>query len=435
MSGAAAINQKLISDSANASPEQLQTRTAMMPNDWSIRRISDFSKPVRGGSPRPAGDRRYFNGSYIPWLTVAALTNIPDSRIVVDKTESSLTEAGANFSRRLIAGTLIIANSGATLGVAKRLGIDCCANDGIAALLNVDPGLSIDYLIYFINSQTAILRGHVATGNGQPNLNTTLIGNITVPIPPTYKEQQAIAEALGDADALIESLEQLIAKKRAIKQGAMHELLTGKRRLPGFKGEWEKRSLGEVGRWVGGATPSMRRKDYWDGGAIPWASSSDVRIGPVKSTVHQITDKAITESSTTLVPSGSLLVVARSGILRRFLPVGIAVHKIAINQDIKALLPSPRVLGAFVFHAMVGAGHAILGNCLKSGTTVESIELSWLKRFEIDLPKDADEQAAIATVLSEMDAELEALDAKLAKARAVKHGMVQELLTGRVRLI
>ena len=216
-----------------------QTEVGVIPKDWEVRAVEQIGHPVRGGSPRPAGDPKYFDGAFIPWLTVAAITNIPVSRMIVKETASCLTEEGALHSRTLTPGTLIIANSGATLGVAKILGIRCCANDGIAAVLNLSNDLSPTYLAHFINTKTAYLREVVATGNGQPNLNTELIGSFKFPLPPTKAEQEAIAEALSDADALIESLEQLIAKKRHVKQGAMQELLTGKRHLSGFSGQWD----------------------------------------------------------------------------------------------------------------------------------------------------------------------------------------------------
>ncbi len=162
-----------------------QTEVGVIPIDWVIRAAIDISTPVRGGSPRPAGDPRFFNGTFIPWLTVAALTNIPDSQVFVFETSSCLTEAGSFRSRTLFPGTLIIANSGATLGVAKLLGIKCCANDGIAALLNLSCEISSEYLVYYINTKTSFLRKIVASGNGQPNLNTGLIGNLKFPFPPT----------------------------------------------------------------------------------------------------------------------------------------------------------------------------------------------------------------------------------------------------------
>lgn len=136
-------------------PGYKQTEVGVIPEDWEVKPAHQIGTAVRGGSPRPAGDPRYFNGSYIPWLTVAALTNIPASQLVVSETTTCLTEEGSLHSRTLMPGTLIIANSGATLGVAKILGIKCCANDGIAALLNLSKNASPHYLAHFINTKTA----------------------------------------------------------------------------------------------------------------------------------------------------------------------------------------------------------------------------------------------------------------------------------------
>lgn len=217
-------------------PNYKQSEVGLIPEDWEVKRLGDLGEVVRGGSPRPAGDPKYFNGSFIPWLTVAALTNIADSQIHVTETFSSLTEEGSKRSRILPLDTLIIANSGATLGVAKVLDIRCCANDGIAAIIDQKQG-NKEFICHYINTRTRILREVVATGNGQPNLNTSLIREIKIPFPP-QPEQRAIAEAVGDVDSLIAALDTLIAKKRAIKLAAMQQLLTGRTRLPGFAGEW-----------------------------------------------------------------------------------------------------------------------------------------------------------------------------------------------------
>jgi len=180
------------------------TDAGRLPSDWEARKLSTVSRIVRGGSPRPAGDPRFFNGSFIPWLTVAALTNLPDWVLEVRETFGWLTEAGSKRSRKLEAGTLIIANSGATLGIAKILGVTCCANDGIAALLHVRE-VQKHFLCYYLNGQTKRLREVVASGNGQPNLNTDLIGEIAVPFPE-FEEQQTIASALRDIDGLLVGL-------------------------------------------------------------------------------------------------------------------------------------------------------------------------------------------------------------------------------------
>jgi type I restriction enzyme S subunit len=119
----------------------------------------------------------------------------------------------------------------------------------------------------------------------------------------------------------------------------------------------------------------------------------------------------------------------------RYLPVAKNTVPIAINQDIKALITNDNVVADFVLHQLVSNGGRILGDCLKAGTTVESVEFSWLKAFKIPLPPTKAEQEAIAVVLSAMDAEIALLEAQLAKYRQLKQGLMQKLLTGRIRLI
>jgi type I restriction enzyme, S subunit len=266
------------------------------------------------------------------------------------------------------------------------------------------------------------------------NISQDNLKRLFLALPPTKEEQEAIAEALSDADALIESLEQLLAKKRWLKQGAMQELLNGKRRLPGFNGEWRVKRLDELGRWTGGMTPSMRNPRYWQSGTVPWISSGDVKSVRLTTTAYSISDYAVKQRTTTLLPAKSIIVVTRSGILRKYLPVAMNMIPMAINQDIKALLPNDLVLPEFLLHSLICNGDRILARCLKSGTTVESIEFPWLKAFTIPIPKPL-EQTAIAAILSDMDAEIVALVEKLAKTRRIKQGMMQDILTGRVRLI
>jgi type I restriction enzyme, S subunit len=269
---------------------------------------------------------------------------------------------------------------------------------------------------------------------GVPGVNRNDLHEIEVSLPPTRAEQETIAETLRDADALIESLEQLIAKKRHLKQGAMQELLTGRHRLPAFRGKWEIRTLDSLGSWKGGMTPSMAEDDYWQNGTVPWISSGDVKAVRLTSTGFSVTALALTDGKTTLIPSNCVVVVTRSGILRKFLPVAMNMIPMAINQDIKALIPAQDVFPEFILQALINSGDKILAGCLKSGSTVESIEFRWLKMFALPLPP-YNEQSAIATVFRDMDAEIAALEGKLLKARQLKQGMMQELLTGKVRLV
>ncbi|SFN16641.1 type I restriction enzyme, S subunit [Algoriella xinjiangensis] len=413
-----------------------KTEIGVIPEDWEVKKINDISKPVRGGSPRPAGSPLFFNGNYIPWLTVASLTNISNSKIYVDNTESMLTELGSNYSRRLEKDTLIISNSGATLGVAKLLGIECCANDGIAALLDLKADNK--FLVYYINSLTEYLRNNVATGNGQPNLNTDLIGNLSIPLPP-LAEQEAIATALSDADAWIEHLEQLIAKKRLFKQGAMQELLTPPTEelvLSGVEA-WEVKKLGEVGKTYGGLS-GKTKVDFGKGNAhyIPFMNvMKNVVIDnsffeKVNLKQGEIQNKVLKND---LLFNGSSETPEELGISS------------VILEDINNLYLNSFCFGFRLFDNNVNPlflsylfrspyGRKIIFYLAQGATRYNLSKANFLE-LEISIPKSLSEQERIATILSDMGAELEALATQLGKARQIKQGMMQELLTGRVRLV
>ncbi|WP_031435376.1 restriction endonuclease subunit S [Methylomarinum vadi] len=267
-----------------------------------------------------------------------------------------------------------------------------------------------------------------AIGTTMPSLNQNILRNVIVPIPPTLTEQEAIAEALSDVDALLESLEQLIAKKRLIKQGAMQELLTGKKRLPGFSGEWEVKRLGDVlDKIVGGGTPSRSNPKYW-GNQIPWATVKDFASFHPYHTQENISSEGLINSSSNLIPKGTLITSTRMALGKAI----IYEVDVAINQDLKALFTKRYVNIKFLYYWF--ELNALKIDELGSGSTVKGISLPDLKAMEFYLPLQ-EEQAAIAKVLSDMAAEIAALESKLAKARQLKQGMMQELLSGRIRLV
>jgi type I restriction enzyme S subunit len=239
---------------------------------------------------------------------------------------------------------------------------------------------------------------------------------------------------LSDVDVLLGGLDRLIAKKRDLKQAAMQQLLTGQTRLPGFHGERMVKRLDELGIWKGGMTPSMQNPAFWLNGNIPWISSGDVKSTLLKETGFSITSTAVRQGMTTLLPAKSIVIVTRSGILRKYLPVAMNVVPMAINQDVKALIPAMEFCAPFLLHTLIGNGDRILASCLKAGTTVESVEFRWLKAFTISVPP-LPEQTAIAAVLTDMDAEIAALEQRREKTRALKQAMMQELLTGKTRLV
>lgn len=413
--------------------ESLEEKVASIPSDWAFKTCRELGVPVRGGSPRPAGDPRYFNGSYIPWLTVAALTNIPASQLEVRETESCLTEEGSRHSRTLDPGTLIIANSGATLGVSKILGIKCCANDGIAALLNFSKDVYPPYVAHYINTKTQYLRDVVATGNGQPNLNTQLIGDFKILLPSTRKEQESIANALSDVDALIESLEKLIEKKRLIKQGAMRELLRPDKTWKStnlFELCDGKKELFDDGDWI--------EAEHITNEGVRLIQTGNVGVGIFidRDEKKYIFEESFSKLKCKLIRAGDLLVCRLADPAGRacILPE-LDESKVITSVDVTICRPSLQKADRRFLVQMFSTGGWLRSIAERSGgTTHKRIARGALSKIEIKVP-EISTQSEIADILASMDDEVISLETKLTKTRLLKQGMMQELLTGRIRLI
>lgn len=414
-----------------------ETEVGVIPEDWECLNFGEIGDIVRGGSPRPAGDPKYFNGNFIPWLTVASLTNIKDSKQIVSSTKSMLTELGSFQSRILEKNTLIISNSGATLGVAKILGIRCCANDGVAALINQKKGHN-SFLVHYLNTQTKRLHDDVATGNGQPNLNTGLIRLIPVPFP-SEKEQTAIANALSDMDALLSELEKLIAKKQAIKTAAMQQLLTGKTRLPEFTTYTEDTPDGQKK----GQLKGMKASEL---GEIP----EDWEVKKIASVLSITTGNRNTQDK---LSNGQYPFFVRSQTIERIdtysfdgeavltagdgVGTGKIFHYINgrfdYHQRVYLMYNFGKKIDGYYFYIYFSNFFYDKIMSMTAKSSVDSVRREMIADMLITLPSKK-EQTAIAAILSDMDAEIQALEQRLQKTRQIKQGMMQELLTGKTRL-
>ncbi|EKO3797205.1 TPA: restriction endonuclease subunit S [Vibrio cholerae] len=281
--------------------------------------------------------------------------------------------------------------------------------------------------------------------SAQPGLSAEKLRILNL-IAPTSQEQTAIANALSDVDALISELEKLIAKKQAIKTATMQQLLTGRTRLPQFalredgtpKGikpselgeipeDWEVGAIGDSCRTYSGGTPSTSNKNFY-GGGIKWITSSDLNQGVIHDVAGRITDAGLNGSSAKLVEGHTLLIAlygATAGVC--------AITRIsaAINQAVLAIVPAEHN-SEYLFYWFTRHKEVIIetytqgGQPNLSGDIVRSIKLAF---------PPVNEQTAIATILSDMDAEIQALEQRLGKTRHIKQGMMQELLTGKTRLV
>lgn len=387
-------------------------------------RLAEVSSVVRGSSPRPAGDPRYFNGNSLPWITVADLTSSDEP--VLTSTLSRLTEKGAERTRIFDRGTVLLTNSGATLGVPKICGIRAGANDGIAGFLNLSAELDSFFLYYCLSSLTKYFRTKVASGVGQPNLNTELIGDVHVPMPP-LNVQHAVVRVLTTWDRGIRQLTELIAAKVRFKQGLMQQLMTGKRRFNGFSDEWdsvhlrdvttecEARNRGQMGldsvkavTKAEGIIPMKERTIAADVSRYLVVQKNWFAYNPMRINIGSI---ARWHGDTDVLVSPDYVV------FRCNEPDG---KTPGIDPDYLDHLRRSGVWGKFVTAA---------GN----GSVRVRIYFSDLGHLRFKLPSSK-EQLKIAELLNASDHEIDLLRKQLEALKQQKKGLMQKLLTGEVRV-
>jgi type I restriction enzyme S subunit len=302
-----------------------------------------------------------------------------------------------------------------------------------AHVLRPKLGMALDYLVEFLESRDY---AQYNTGTAQPKLNKQVCSGIPVLCPP-LPEQRAIATALSDVDALLGGLERLIAKKRDLKQAAMQQLLTGQTRLPGFSGEWEVKRLGDLGATYGGLT-GKTKADFGEGAAryitfmnvmtnvlIDCGIFDRVNVSPVESQNRAKKGDLFFNGSSETPEEVAMCAVLLEDVQDVYL------NSFCFGFRFGEGAEADGVFFAYYFRSTEGRE---LMKSLAQGSTRYNLSKVALLNSPLRLPTRP-EQTAIAAVLSDMDAELSALEARRDKTRALKQGMMQELLTGRVRLI
>ena len=388
-----------------------------IPSDWERVKIGALTSVSRGASPRPIASPRWFDTqSKIRWVRISDV-NRSNGRILRE-TIQALSTDGVSRSRYLKPGTLIMSIA-ATVGIPVITGIPTCIHDGFVALEN----LKVDqrFLLYLLKVSEPRLRENGQSGS-QMNINSDIVRDLDVLIPSDRGEQERIATALWDVDELIVSLEHAVAKKRAIKQGMMQELMTGRTRLSGYTGLWRRVLFSDI------VTPVSERVD--PGRAI----GRVVELEHLSQSTGELvgySDVRSTESLKTSFHSGDVLFGKLRAYLRKF---WLADFDGFCSTEIWALRPIPKVSdGAFIRY-VVEEDAFIEAASTSYGTHMPRSDWRVVSKFELDLPP-LDEQRAIAQVLRVADAEIEALEKRLEATRQIKEGMMQELLTGRTRLV
>ena len=411
------------------------TEVGVIPEDWNLMTFDEIAKITRGASPRPISDPKWFDvNSLIGWVRISDISN--ESKYL-DSTKQKLSPEGISNSRYVERGNLILSIC-ATVGKPKITKIEVCIHDGFVVFenLKVNKDYVYSYLLWIENDWSK----EGQTGS-QMNLNTTIVGSTCIPLPPTLEEQRRIAGALSDMDELISSLEKLIEKKKAIKQGAMQELLTGKTRLPGFTQQpgykptevgvipedWGVVKIFQIAIIQTGSTPSTADSSNY-GKDFLFVSSYDLG----KSKYIYKTEKGLSEKGFSIsrqFPKDSILFTCIGSTIGK---VGIANEILTSNQQINAIFPNDFYNSNYLYYYL-----DLISPTIRKSASEQAVPLINKTSFggiKITFPS-IEEQQAIARVLSDMDEEIQQLQTKVKKYRKLKQGMMQELLTGKTRLV
>ena len=383
----------------------------IIPNGWKIASLSDVSKIIMGQSPLS----QFYNSTGQGLPLIQGNADILNRKTIIRSHTTSITKIGNKGD--------IIMSVRAPVGAISKTDFDCCLGRGICAIRRGNEYL-YHYLIFIEEKWKQF-----SAGSTFESINSHQISNLTILIPK-LAEQTAIANVLSDADKLIENLEKLIIKKRAIKQGAMQQLLTGKKRLPVFSGKWEVKTLGEVVNVFKGS--GLSKSQITDKGKYPCILYGELYTcyGRVISDVISKTNSkngALSVSGDILMPGST----TTSGI-DLATASALLIDNILLGGDINIIRQKNNLYDS-IFLAYYLFFHKEEISKITQGTTIHHLYGNSLKNLLIKVPSKK-EQTAIAKVLSDMDAEIEALEKSLGKYRQIKTGMMQQLLSGKIRL-
>jgi type I restriction enzyme, S subunit len=391
-------------------------------SEWQETTIGALASVTRGASPRPIASTRWFDvNSDVRWVRIADV-NRSDGRTLRETTQA-LSPDGIARSRFLRPGTLIMSIA-ATVGIPVITGTPTCIHDGFVALENLKADQR--FLLYLLKASERKLREAGQSGS-QMNVNTDIVKSLPVRIPTDREEQERVASTLWDVDDLIASLECVISKRQAVKQGMMQQLLTGKARLPGFTGEWQDVSVGDLtDQHRSTIDPRQARRRRFQHFSLPAFDESELPVSELGSSIDSI--------KFVVPPCAVLVSKLNPRIPRIWAPEAISADAIASTEFI-VMTPRQGTDRSFIKWLMKSNAVVSRMKLLATGTTGSHARIHprQVAAIEVRVPEQP-EQVAVAGALDDAEREIGLLRRRLSKARDLKQGMMQELLAGRTRL-
>lgn len=416
-------------------PGYKQTEVGPIPADWNVAPLDQcLSRPPRYG----------INAAAVPFddtlPTYIRITDISEDGRFVPAPKVSVAHREAP-EYLLNDGDLVFARTGASVG--KSYCYD--PSDGVLVfagfLIQITPDINrVRPRLLKQYVQTAAYWNWVATmstRSGQPGINGQEYGTLLLPLPPTTDEQDDIATALSDVDALLEGLDRLIAKKRDLKQAAMQQLLTGDTRLPKFTGEWNPLNMGRqsylkarIG-WQG-----LTTAEYLESGDYGLVTGTDFREGRIDWGGCHFVEKSRYDQDRFIQLKVGDVLVTKDGTIGKAAYIDHLPFPATLNSGVFVMRPlNDSYVPKYFFYILMSRIFTDFLNKLAAGSTISHLYQKDFVGFEFSAPPTNEEQSAIVEVLSDMDSEIEALEQRRAKTADLKQAVMQELLTGKTRLV
>lgn len=383
------------------------TEIGRIPEEWEIYLLGDKSEIYRGGSPRPIEEYLTELPSGINWIKIG---DVKPGDKYIRTTAEKIKPTGITRSRSVAPGDLILSNS-MSFGRPYILAIDGCIHDDWLVIKKYQSAYDKNYLYYVLGSSMIVGQyKSMAAGSSVQNLNKDKVAGLKVMTPTSIEEQSRIAAALTSVDDLISALDKLIEKKKNIKQGSMQLLLTGKKRLKGFTDPWVEKKMGTIEIQNG----AMLNSTEYKAGNIPVIAGGKQPAG-----YHSSSNRLA--NTITISASG-----ANAGYISFYKGPIFASDCSTINEQ-------KGISIEFLYYCLLLRQNAIY-KC-QTGGAQPHIHAKDIKDIGFAMPSDISEQKRIASIIESMDEEISSLETKKAKYEQIKQGMMQQLLTGKIRLI
>lgn len=394
-------------------------------NNWDISTMGELATIVRGASPRPIQDPRWFDQeSEIGWLRISDVTS-QNGRIKF--LQQKISEQGQEKTRVLTTPHLLLSIA-ATVGKPVINYVKTGVHDGFLIFQN--PSFDQEFMFQWLEMFRSKWQKYGQPGS-QVNLNSEIVQQQEIFLPE-LEEQKKIGLFFKYIDENIALYQQELDTLKQTKQGFLQKMFPKEGetvpevRFDGFDTEWVRYKFNDLIKLTGGATPFKDNKSYWNGDIV-WLSSQEIKNKYVSEGTYKITKQAVKDNRTKIVPTGTPLIVTRSGILAKRFPLSISNNEVAINQDIKALIYDQKKIDTEFLVAEISSKESyILSNIVKAGTTVQSVNIPDLEKMNLSLPCFK-EQIKIGQFFKKLDKTIELHEKELLALKETKKAFLQKM--------